>query len=149
MLFRFILTCAFAALPTIAAAQSIPELDLSAGYMGTSDGSGSLTGIATLHGPGIALPGLRPQLSFAFPFSSGANRYALTAEGVLPITIHHTYFGGGLGIGRLDQPLATGALYDIFAGTEFAPHLQLVARYYAGLNHRVGQGIFAGLALRL
>jgi len=144
-----LLSCAFAAVPVLAAAQSVPELDISAGAMGTSDHTSSLTGIATLHGPGIGVAGLRPQLSFAFPFTSGADRYALTFEGVVPVTIHRTYVGGGLGVGRLDQPLATGPIYDVFAGTEFAPHLQLVARYYAGLNQRAGQGLFAGLALRI
>jgi hypothetical protein len=147
-LFALLFGCAFAAFPVLAAAQSVPEVDVSAGYMGSSDHTGSLAGIASLHGPGIGVVGLHPQLSGAF---SSGGRYALTAEGVIPVEIHRTYVGGGLGIGRLDeQPFGTtGALYDVFAGTEFAPHLQLVGRYYGGLDRRAGQGLFVGLALRI
>lgn len=115
--------------------------------MATTDKSASLAGVATLHGPGIGLPGIKPQVSLALPFTGGG-RYAATAEGAahLPGGI---FAGGGLGIGRLDAPLTTGLIYDVFAGTAIAPHVDVIGRYYAGLNHYTGQGLFAGLSLRL
>lgn len=142
------LTTALVAAPAIAQAQSVPQIDVSAGYMATTDGKSSLAGVATLHGPGISLPGIHPQLSFALPFTSGGGRYAATAEGVarLPAGI---FAGGGVGFGRLDQPLSTGFLYGLIAGKSIAPHVDVVGRYYAGLNHSTGQALFAGLALRL
>jgi hypothetical protein len=134
-------------LPTLASAQSVPQIDVSAGYMATTDKTASLGAIATLHGTGIALPGIHPQLSFAFPFESGG-RYAATAEGVAQIP-GGLFAGGGVGFGRLDAPLTTGLLYDLMAGKSIAPHVDVIGRYYAGLNHYTGQAIFAGLALRL
>jgi hypothetical protein len=141
------LAAAFAAMPAAAYAQSIPEIDVSAGYMATTDKNASLGAVATLHGTGIGLPGIHPQLSFAFPFESGG-RYAATAEGVAHVP-GGLFAGGGVGFGRLDQPLTTGLLYDLMAGTSIAPHVDVIGRYYAGLNHYTGQAIFAGLALRL
>jgi hypothetical protein len=141
------LSAALLALPCAARAQSIPEIDVSAGYLATTDHNASLAGIATLHGTGIDLPGIHPQLSAAFPFTSGG-RYAATAEGVAHI-LGGPFVGGGVGFGRLDQPLTTGFLYDLIAGTTIAPHVEVIGRYYAGLNHDTGQALFAGLALRL
>ena len=133
--------------PCAADAQSIPQIDVSAGYMATTDHNASLAGIATLHGTGISLPGIHPQLSVAFPFTGGG-RFAATAEGVAHIP-GGPFVGGGVGFGRLDQPLTTGFLYDLVAGTTIAPHVDVVGRYHAGLNHYTGQALFAGLALRL
>ena len=150
ILFRFStlgLSAALLAAPCAASAQSIPEIDVSAGYLATTDHDASLAGIATLHGTGINLPGIHPQLSAAFPFSSGG-RYAATAEGIAHIP-GGPFVGGGVGFGRLDQPLTTGFLYDLIAGTTVAPHVDVIGRYYAGLNHYTGQALFAGLALRL
>jgi hypothetical protein len=141
------LAAVLTALPAAAYAQSVPEIDVSAGYMATTDKTASLGAIATLHGTGIALPGIHPQLSFAFPFESGG-RYAATAEGVAHVP-GGFFAGGGVGFGRLDVPLTTGLLYDLMAGKNIAPHVDVVGRYYAGLNHYTGQAIFAGLALRL
>jgi hypothetical protein len=141
------LAAALTAVPAVACAQSIPEIDVSAGYLATTDKNASLGAVATLRGTGIALPGIHPQLSFAFPFESGG-RYAATAEGAAHIP-GGIFAGGGVGFGRLDQPLTTGLLYDLIAGKSIAPHVDVVGRYYAGLNHYSGQAIFAGLALRL
>jgi hypothetical protein len=141
------LAAALVAIPAAAYAQSVPEIDVSAGYMATTDKTASLGAVATLHGTGIALPGIHPQLSFALPFESGG-RYAATAEGVAHIP-GGLFAGGGVGFGRLDQPLTTGLLYDLIAGKSIAPHVDVIGRYYAGLNHYTGQAIFAGLALRL
>ncbi len=139
---------ALAALPAVAAAQTVP-LDVSAGFMGTTGGQSSLAGIATLHGVGISVPGVRPQVSFAFPFSDGGQRYAATAEGALHVPLSGFSVGAGIGAGRLAAPFQTGALYDVFAGARLASHADLVARYYSGLNHYVGQGVFAGVSLHL
>jgi hypothetical protein len=141
------LAAAFVAVPALASAQSIPQIDVAAGYMATTDKTASLGAVATLHGTGIALPGIHPQLSFALPFESGG-RYAATAEGVAHIP-GGPFVGGGVGFGRLDQPLTTGLLYDFIAGVPVAPHVDAIGRYYAGLNHYTGQAIFAGLAVRL
>jgi hypothetical protein len=141
------LAVAIVAVPAVACAQSVPQIDVSAGYIATTDHTGALGAVATLHGTGIGLPGIHPQLSFALPFESGG-RYAATAEGVAHIP-GGPFVGGGVGFGRLDQPLTTGFLYDLIAGTNIAPHIDVIGRYYAGLNHYTGQAIFAGLAIRL
>jgi hypothetical protein len=57
--------------------------------------------------------------------------------------------GAGVGVGRLAEPFKTGALYDVFAGKRLASHADLVARYYSGLNHYVGQGLFVGVGLHV
>ena len=146
-LFASTILTALSSVPALAFAQSLPQVDLSAGYMATTDRSAAGAGILTLHGVGIPLPVLRPQASLAVPFS-GDGRYAATAEEVLHVP-GGSYLGAGLGLGRLDQPLHTGVLYDVIGGTRLAPHIDLVARYYGGLNHYAGQGIYGGLALRL
>ncbi len=146
-LFASTLLTALAIVPGIASAEGIPQVDLSAGYMATTDRSATGTGILTLHGVGIPVPGLHPQASIAVPFS-GDGRYAATAEDVLHVP-GGSYLGAGLGVGRLDQPLRTGVLYDVIGGTRLAPHIDLVGRYYGGLNHYTGQGIYGGLAVRL
>jgi hypothetical protein len=142
-----LLLTALSNVPAVAFAQGIPQVDLSAGYMGTTDRRAAGTGILTLHGVGVHLPGLHPQASVAVPFSSDG-RYAATAEDVLHVP-GGSYIGAGLGVGRLNQPLQTGMLYDVIGGTRVAPHVDLVGRYYGGLNHYTGQGIYGGLSLRL
>jgi hypothetical protein len=142
------LAAALAAAPAAASAQSIPQIDVAGGYVSTTDGSASLAAIATLHGPGIGLPGIAPQLSVALPFVSGGGRYAATAEGAAHFAGGFSA-GGGIGIGRLNAPLTTGVLYDLFAAKSVAPHVDIVARYYDGLNQYTGQALFAGVALRL
>jgi hypothetical protein len=124
------------------AAASADALDLSGGVMGST-----AAGIVSLHGPGIGVVGLHPQLSFAVPFDSGG-RYALTAEGLAPITVHGVFLGGGLGLGKLDEGASTGMLYDVLGGIDIAPHLAVVGRYYGGLSNSASQ-FFAGLSLRL
>lgn len=115
--------------------------------MHTTDGANSGAAAITLHGAGIRVPVLSPQVTLIAPLTSGGGRYALTTEGALHIPLSHTYVGAGLGVGRLGAPLRTGVLYDAFAGTRLAPHVDLVGRYYAGLNHYTGQGLFAGLSV--
>jgi hypothetical protein len=148
---RAILTTAFftalSIAPTLTLAQGVPQVDLSAGYMATTDRHAAGTGVVTLHGVGVHLPGLHPQASVAVPFSSGG-RFAATAEDVFHAP-GGSYIGAGLGVGRLNEPLRTGAIYDVLGGTRVAPHVDLVGRYYGGLNRYSGQGIFGGLALRL
>jgi hypothetical protein len=107
----------------------------------------SAAGIVSLHGPGIGVVGLHPQVSFAAPFSSGG-RYALTAEGVAPLSAHGVFLGGGLGLGKLDEQATTGMLFDVVGGIDVLPHIALVGRYYGGLSNSASQ-FFAGLSLRL
>ena len=139
---------ALAALPAAAGAQTVP-LDVSAGYMSTSGAQSSVAGIATLHGLGLSVPGVRPQVSFAYPVSGGGHRYAATTEAALHVPLTGFTAGAGVGVGRLAEPFKTGALYDVFAGQRLSSHADLVARYYSGLNHYVGQGVFAGVNLHL
>jgi hypothetical protein len=146
-LFASILLTALSSVPAVAFAQGIPQVDLSAGYMATTDRSAAGTGILTLHGVGVPLPGLHPQASLAVPLR-GDGRFAATAEEVLHVP-GGMYVGAGVGLGRLDQPLRTGMLYDVIGGTPLAPHIDLVGRYYGGLNHYTGQGLYGGLAIRL
>jgi hypothetical protein len=146
-LFASILLTALSSVPAVAFAQGIPQVDLSAGYMATTDRTASGTGILTLRDFGVHIPGLHPQASLAIPFR-GDGRYAATAEDVLHVP-GGAYVGAGIGLGRLNQPLQTGMLYDVIAGTPLAPHIDLVGRYYGGLNHYTGQGIYGGLAIRL
>lgn len=144
-LFALSLAAALAAAPLAAAADT---LDLAVGGMWTSNGNASTAGVATLHGPGIGAPVLRPQVSLAIPFSNGGGRFAATAEGVF-VGPGHTYAGAGLGAGKLGATNATGALFDVLAGTPVAPHVDLVGRYYGGFGGNAGTGAFAGLALRI
>jgi hypothetical protein len=139
---------ALAALPAVASAQTIP-LDIAAGYMGTSGAQSSAAAIATLHGVGLSVPGVRPQVSFAYPFSGGGHRYVATTEAALHVPLSGFTVGAGVGVGRLAEPFKTGALYDVFAGKRLASHADLVARYYSGLNHYVGQGLFVGVGLHV
>lgn len=139
---------ALAAAPAAVSAQTLP-LDAAVGYMGTSGGQSAAAGIVTLHGVGISVPGVRPQVSFAYPFSGGGHRYAATTEAAVHVPLTGFSVGAGVGIGRLAEPYRTGALYDVFAGTRLASHADLVARYYSGLNHYVGQGVFVGVGLHL
>lgn len=146
-LFASTLLTALSNVPGIACAQGIPQVDLSGGYLATTDRRAAGAGILTLHGVGVPLPGLHPQASIAVPLS-GDGRYAATAEDVLHVP-GGSYVGAGLGLGRLDRPLHTGMLYDVIGGTRVAPHLDFVGRYYGGLNHYTGHGIYGGLAVRL
>src|ERR1700730_12783823 len=95
---------ALSSVPTVAFAQGIPQVDLSAGYMATTDRGAAGTGIVTLHGVGVPLPGLHPQASVAVPFRNGGGRFAATAEDVLHVP-GGSYIGAGIGVGRLNQPL--------------------------------------------
>ena len=146
-IFASLLLTALSSVPAAAFAQGIPQLDLSGGYMGTSDSHGSGTGIVTLHGVGLPVPGLHPQLSLAVPFSSGA-RFAATAEDVLHVP-GGSYVGAGLGVGRLSEPLRTGMLYNVVGGIPIAPRIDVVGRYYGGLSRSAGDGLFGGLSIRL
>jgi hypothetical protein len=146
-LFASTLLAALSSVPAVAFAQGIPQVDLSAGYMATTDRRAAGTGIVTLHGVGVHLPGLHPQASVAVPLS-GDGRFAATAEDVLHVP-GGAYLGAGIGLGRLNQPLQTGMLYDVIGGTPLLPHVDLVGRYYGGLNHYTGGGIYGGLAIRL
>ncbi|MDB5040428.1 MAG: hypothetical protein JWN27_1154 [Candidatus Eremiobacteraeota bacterium] len=146
-LFASTILTALSSLPAIAFAQGIPQIDLSAGYMATTDRHAAGSGILTLRDVGVHVPGLHPQASLAVPFS-GDGRYAATAEEVLHVP-GGAYIGAGAGLGRLNQPLQTGMLYDVIGGTPLAPHIDLVGRYYGGLNHYTGQGLYGGLAIRL
>jgi hypothetical protein len=142
---------ALSALPFAASAQSIP-LTVSGGYMGTSDGHDAFTGVVTINGLGVGVPGLHPQASFAYPFGDGGGRYAATAEETLRLPAG-IFVGAGVGVGRLNVPFSgpfgTGALYDVLAGFRVAPHVDVVGRYYHGFNRNVGQGAFGGLAFHL
>lgn len=150
---RIILTAlaasALAVIPSFAFAQSSGPLDVAGGFMHLNDGTNAGAAAVSLHGIGIGLPGVHPQVTLLAPLTSGGGRYALTAEGAVHVPLSHVYIGAGVGAGRLDDPLRTGALYDIFAGTALASHVDVVARYYSGMNHYVGQGVFAGLSLHL
>ncbi len=139
---------ALAGAPAAASAQTIP-LDAAVGYMGTTGGQSAGAAVVTLHGVGVSVPGVRPQVSFAYPFSGGGHRYAATTEVGLHVPLTGFTAGAGVGIGRLAEPFQTGALYDVFAGTRLASHADLVARYYSGLNHYVGQGVFVGVGLHI
>jgi hypothetical protein len=141
--FAATLAVATALVPAIAAADTV---DLSGGYLGTSGGTGAGTGIVTFHGPHVGPFGT--QVSGMFPFGGGGTHYAATAEGVFNAP-GGAYLGAGLGVGRLSLPFQTGMLYDIVGGVPVFPHLDLVARYYAGTSHAAGQGVFGGLQLRL
>jgi hypothetical protein len=148
IIFSTIVAATLAIVPSLASAQSSP-IDVAGGFMHLSDGTNAGAALVSLHGIGISLPGVHPQITLAAPLTSGGGRYALTAEGAVHVPLSHVYFGAGAGVGRLDDPLRTGVLYDAFAGAGIAPHVDVVARYYAGLNHYVGQGVFAGLSLHL
>ena len=141
-----ITAAALFAVPAIASAQG--PIDVSGGYMSSSQSTSAGAAAVTLHGAGVALPTMRPQITLLAPLTNGGGRYALTTEGSLHIPMSHAYVGAGIGVGRLNTPLQTGALYDAFAGARVAPHVDLVGRYYSGLNHFVGQGLFAGLSVR-
>lgn len=134
-------------LPAIASADVLP-ISVEGGYMHTSDGSSSGTVIGTLHGIGPALAFTRPQISVAFPLTSGSGRFAATAEDVVHLPAG-VYVGAGIGAGRLDLPLRTGVLYDILGGVRVASHVDLTGRYYSGFNNYTGQGTFVGLNVHL
>lgn len=149
IMFTALAASALAVIPSFAFAQSAGPLDVAGGFMHLSDGTNAGAAVVSLHGIGPSVPGARPQISLAAPFTSGGGRYALTAEEAIHVPLSHVYIGAGVGAGRLDDPLRTGALYDVFGGAAVASHVDVVARYYAGLNHYVGQGIFAGLSVHL
>lgn len=138
-----------AALPMAASAQDVVPVSVAGGYMHSSDGQNAGAAIVTLHGVGVHVPLLRPQISLAAPLTSGGGRYALTTEAALHVPATRLTAGVGAGIGRLNSPLRTGVLADGFVGTRIAPHTDLTARYYTGLNRYTGQAIFAGVAVHL
>lgn len=117
--------------------------------MHTSDGQNAGAAVLTLHGAGVKVPLLSPQISLAAPLTSGGGRYALTTEAALNVPGTGFRAGVGAGVGRLNAPLRTGVLADGFVAAPVAPHAALSVRYYTGLNRYTGQGIFAGVAVHL
>lgn len=140
--FAATLAAATALVPAIAAADTF---DVSAGYLGTRDGSGAGAAILTYQGPRFGPFGT--QLSGMFPFTGGG-AYAATAEGVFHAP-GGAYLGAGLGVGRMSAPFDSGFLYDFVAGVPVLPRIDLVGRYYARTSGEGGNGIFGGLELRL
>lgn len=117
--------------------------------MHSSDGQNAGAAIVTLHGVGVHVPFLSPQISLAAPLTSGGGRYALTTEAALHIPATGLRAGVGAGVGRLNSPLRTGALADAFVSAPIAPHATVSLRYYTGLNRYTGQAIFAGIGVHL
>ena len=147
--FSAIAALVLAATPAIASAQDIFPVSAEGGVMHSSDGQNAGGVVLTLHGVGVHIPLLSPQISLAAPLTSGGGRYALTTEAALHVPATGIRVGVGAGIGRLNAPLTTGALADAFVTAPIAPHADIALRYYTGLNHYTGQEIFAGLGVHL
>jgi hypothetical protein len=75
---------ALVATPTIASADIIP-ISVEGGYLHSTDGQNAGGAVVTLHGVGVHVPLLSPQLSLAAPLTSGGGRYALTTEAALHV----------------------------------------------------------------
>jgi hypothetical protein len=144
-----VVAAALVTAPAVASAQDVLPISVEGGVMHTSDGTNAGGAVLTLHGAGVHVPLLSPQISLAAPLTSGGGRYALTTEAALHVPATGLRAGVGAGIGRLDTPLATGALADAFVSAPIAPHAALSVRYYTGLNHVTGQAIFAGVAVHV
>jgi len=140
---------ALAAMPAVASAQDIVPLSVEGGIWHSTDGQNAGAGVVTLHGVGVHVPLLSPQISLAAPLTSGGGRYALTTEAALHVPATGLRAGVGAGVGRLNAPLRTGALADAFVSAPIAPHAAVSVRYYTGLNHYTGQAIFAGIGIHL
>lgn len=147
-IFSALAAASLAALPLVASADIVP-VSVAGGVMHSSDGRNAGAAVVTLHGVGVHVPVLRPQISLAAPLTSGGGRYALTTEAALHVPASRITAGVGAGVGRLNAPLRTGVLADAFADAHIAKHTDLEARYYTGLNRYTGQAIFAGLAVHL
>jgi hypothetical protein len=148
-LFSALAALALAATPAIASAQDVLPISAEGGVMHNSDGQTAGAVVVTLHGVGVHIPLLSPQLSLAAPLTSGGGRYALTTEAALHVPATALRIGVGAGVGRLNAPLTTGALADAFVEAPVAPHAAVAVRYYTGLNHYTGQAIFAGIGVHL
>jgi hypothetical protein len=140
---------ALAAMPAIASAQDVVPITAEGGIMHSTDGQNAGAVVVTLHGVGVHIPLLSPQLSLAAPLTSGGGRYALTTEAALHIPATGLRAGVGAGVGRLNSPLRTGVLADAFVSAPIAPHANVSLRYYTGLNRYTGQAIFAGIGVHL
>lgn len=147
-LLSVVAAAALAAVPAIASADVVP-ISAEGGVMHTSDGRTAGAAVVTLHGVGVRVPLLSPQVSLAVPLTSGGGRYALTSEAALHLPGTDFRAGVGAGLGRLNAPLRTGVLADAFVAAPVAPHAALSLRYYTGLNRYTGQGIFGGVAVHL
>ncbi len=144
-----IAAAALLATPIAASAQDIVPISVEGGVMHTSDGTNAGGAVVTLHGVGVHVPLLSPQVSLAAPLTSGGGRYALTTEAALHVPATGLRAGVGAGVGRLNEPLRTGVLADAFVSAPIAPHAAVSVRYYTGLNHYTGQAIFAGVAVHI
>ena len=135
--------------PAVASAQDAVPISVEGGVMHMSDGTNAGGAVVTLHGVGVHVPLLSPQISLAAPLTSGGGRYALTTEAALHVPATGLRAGVGAGVGRLNTPLQTGVLADAFVSAPIAPHVAVSVRYYTGLNHYTGQALFAGLAVHI
>jgi hypothetical protein len=140
---------ALAATPAIASAQDVFPISAEGGIVHSTDGQNAGGVVLTLHGVGVHIPLLSPQLSLMAPLTSGGGRYALTTEAALHVPATALRVGVGAGVGRLNSPLTTGALADAFVTAPIASHADIALRYYTGLNHYTGQAIFAGIGVHL
>jgi len=140
---------ALAAAPLTVTAQDLLPISAEGGVMHSSDGTNAGGAVVTLHGVGVHVPLLSPQVSLAAPLTSGGGRYALTTEAALHVPATGLRAGVGAGVGRLNAPLRTGVLADAFVTAPIAPHAGVSLRYYSGLNHYTGQAVFAGVAVHL
>jgi hypothetical protein len=139
---------ALVATPAVASADILP-ISVEGGYLHSTDGQNAGGAVVTLHGVGVHVPLLSPQLSLAAPLTSGGGRYALTTEAALHVPATGIRAGVGAGIGRLSTPLRAGAVADGFVSAPLAPHTSLSVRYYTGLNRYTGQAVFAGVGFHL
>ncbi len=144
-----IVALALASAPALVSAQDLVPISAEGGIMHTSDGTNAGGAVVTLHGVGVHVPLLSPQVSLAAPLTSGGGRYALTTEAALHVPTTGLRAGVGAGVGRLNAPLRTGALADVFVTAPIAPHAGVSLRYYTGLNHYTGQALFAGIAVHV
>jgi hypothetical protein len=140
---------ALATAPAVASAQDILPISVEGGFMHSTDGQNAGGAVLTLHGAGVHVPLLSPQISLTAPLESGGGRYAATTEAALHVPGTGLQAGVGAGIGRLNTPLRAGALADGFVSVPVAPHTGLSVRYYTGLNHYTGQALFAGIGVHL
>jgi hypothetical protein len=149
LLLSIIAAATLVAAPLAASAQDLVPISVEGGVMHMSDGTNAGAAVVTIHGVGVHVPLLSPQVSLAAPLTSGGGRYALTTEAALHVPATGLRAGVGAGIGRLNTPMRTGVLADAFVTAPIAPHAGVSVRYYTGLNHYSGQAIFAGIDVHL